>query len=190
MANSIAYTRNYTSILDEVYKRAACSTCLNSPRRMARAGRNTKEIMVPKIEVSGLGDYTRNVGYKTGSITYEFETNAFNYDRGIKLLADVMDVEEAGVLDCFVAAGSELQSTQVAPEADAFTFCEIAGHEGVTPAVEDLSDADAEDALASPCAKRNTRNVNIDRIATLAPNASTHTRRNAAHPNPLACPPT
>lgn len=26
----------------------------------------------------------------------------FGYDRGIKLLADVMNVEEAGVLDCFV----------------------------------------------------------------------------------------
>ena len=155
MANSIAYTRNYTAVLDEVYKRASCSTCLNSPRRMARAGRNAREIMVPKIEVTGLGDYTRNVGYKTGSITYEFETKTFNYDRGIKLLADVMDVEEAGVLDCFVAAGSELQRTQVAPEADAFTFSEIAGHTGVTPAVEDFSDAEAEDVLASLRAATN-----------------------------------
>ena len=155
MANSIAYTKNYTAVLDEVYKRAACSTCLNSPRRMARAGRNAKEIMVPKIEVTGLGDYTRNVGYKTGSITYEFETKTFNYDRGIKLLADVMDVEEAGVLDCFVAAGSELQRTQVAPEADAFAFSEIAGHEGVTPTEEDFADADAEDVLASLRAATN-----------------------------------
>lgn len=149
MANSIAYTKNYTAVLDEVYKRAACSTCLNSPRRMARAGRNAKEIMVPKIEVSGLGDYTRNVGYKTGSITYEFETKTFNYDRGIRLLADVMDVEEAGVLDCFVEAGSELQRTQVAPEADAFTFSEIASHDGVEPVEEDFSAAEAEDVLAS-----------------------------------------
>ena len=111
MANSIASTKNYTSIIDEVYQRASVSHVLNSGRRMVRAGRNAKEIMVPKIEVTGLGDYTRNVGYKTGSITYEFETKTFNYDRGIKLLADVMDVEEAGVLDCFVAAGSELQRT-------------------------------------------------------------------------------
>lgn len=87
MANSIAYTKNYTAVLDEVYKRAACSTCLNSPRRMARAGRNARYIMVPKIEVAGLGDYTRNAGYKTGSITYEFEAKTFNYNRGIKLLA-------------------------------------------------------------------------------------------------------
>ena len=155
MPNSIAYTRNYTNLLDEVYKRAAVSTCLNSPRRMARAGRNAKEIMIPKIDVSGLGDYTRNVGYKTGSITYEFETKTYNYDRGIKLLADVMDVEEAGVLDCFVAAGSELQRTQVAPEADAFTFAEIAGHDGVQPAEEDFADAEAADVLASLRAATN-----------------------------------
>lgn len=97
MPNSIAYTRNYTAVLDEVYGRAAHSTCLNSPRRMARAGRNAKEIMVPKIEVSWLGDYTRDVGCKTGSITYELETKTFNCDRGIKLLVDVMGAAEAGV---------------------------------------------------------------------------------------------
>lgn len=144
MANSIASSKNYAALLDEVCQRAACSTCPNSPRRMARAGRNAKEIMVPKVQVSGLGNYTRNVGYKTGSITYEFETKAFDYDRGIHLLADVMDVEEAGVLDCFVAAGSELQRTQVAPEADAFCFSEIAGHEGVEPSEEDRTTRDVQ----------------------------------------------
>ena len=123
MANSIAYTKNYTTILDEVYQRESVSGVLNSGRRIVRAGRNAKEIMIPKIQVTGLGDYTRNVGYKTGSITYEFETKTFNYDRGIRLMADVMDIEEAGVLDCFVEAGAELQRTQVAPEADAFSSC-------------------------------------------------------------------
>lgn len=74
MANSIAAVKNYTTILDEVYQRAAVSRCLNSPHRMARAGSNAKEIMIPKIEVSELGNYKRNVSYKAGSITYEFET--------------------------------------------------------------------------------------------------------------------
>lgn len=96
MGNSIASAKNYTTILDEVYRRAAVSACLNSPRCMVRAGCNAEEIMVPKIQVSGLGDYARNVGYKTGSITYEFETKTFNCDRGIKLLAakkSLCDVE-------------------------------------------------------------------------------------------------
>ena len=65
MPNSIATAKNYTAILDEVYQREAVSTVLSSPRRLIRAGRNAKEIMVTKFSVTGLGDYTRNVGYKT-----------------------------------------------------------------------------------------------------------------------------
>lgn len=149
MANNIAFAKNYTGIIDEVYQRAATSACLNSGRRIVRAGRNAKEILIPKISVTGLGSYTRNVGYKTGAITYEYETKTFNYDRGIRLLADVMDVEEAGVRDCFVEAGSELQRTQVAPEADAFTYSEIAGHDGVTTTTTDFSAAEAGDILAA-----------------------------------------
>ncbi|MCR9037414.1 hypothetical protein [Tractidigestivibacter montrealensis] len=147
--NKIEYAKNYVSVLDAVYKREATSTCLNSPARLARAGRNAKEIMIPKIAVSGLGDYTRNVGYKTGSIDFSYETKTFGYDRGIRLMADVMDVEEAGVLDCFVQAGAELQRTQVAPEADAYTYAQIAGHDGVTVDSADLSSAKAKDVLAA-----------------------------------------
>jgi hypothetical protein len=80
MPNSIDFVRNYTAAIDRVYQRASVSTCLNSGRRMVRAGAHAKEIMIPKIEVTGLGDYTRNVGYKTGAITYQYETKTFNYD--------------------------------------------------------------------------------------------------------------
>lgn len=89
---------------------------------MARAGRNAKEMMIPKISVMRLGGYTRNVGYKTGFIDFSYETKTCNYDCGVRLMADVMDVEEAEVLDCFVETGAELQRTQVALEADAFTY--------------------------------------------------------------------
>ena len=145
MANSIEFAKNYTGILDEVYQRAAVSRCLNSGGRMVRAGRNAKEILILKISVTGLGDYTRNVGYKTGSIIYEYETRSFGYDRAIRLFADVMDVEESGVLDCFVEAGAELQRTQVAP----YTFSQIASTDGVTVKAEDLSEVSAADVLAA-----------------------------------------
>jgi len=72
-SNSIDFARNYTGILDEVYQRASVSNVLRSGRRIVRAGRNAKEIMIPKISVTGLGDYTRNEGYKTGAITFEYE---------------------------------------------------------------------------------------------------------------------
>ncbi len=47
------------------------------------------------ISVTELKNYTRNVGYKTGSIDFSYETKTFAYDCGIKLLADVMDIEES-----------------------------------------------------------------------------------------------
>lgn len=80
MANSIAFARNYTIIIDEVYQHSGVSNVLNSGRRVMRSGHNARETTIPKISVTGLGDYTRNVGYKTGSITYELETKSFNYD--------------------------------------------------------------------------------------------------------------
>lgn len=156
MANSIASTKNYTAPLDEVYRRAACSTCSNSPRRMARAGRNAKEIIIPKIQVSGLGNYTRNVGYKTSSITHEFETKAFNYDRGIKLLADVMNVEEASVLDCLMTRRAPSCSAhRWHPKRTPSRSPRSWGHTGVTPETEDFVDTDAGDVLASLRATTN-----------------------------------
>ena len=125
------------------------SRCLNSGGRMVCAGRNAKEILIPKIFVTGLGDYTRNVGYKTGSITYEYETHGFGYDRAIRLFSDVMDVEESGVLSCFAEAAAELQRTQVAPEGDACTVSQIASTEGATVKSEGLSEASAVDVLAA-----------------------------------------
>lgn len=55
MPNNIAAIKKYTTILDRVYQREATSSCLNSPARMARAGRNAKEIMIPKVSMTGFG---------------------------------------------------------------------------------------------------------------------------------------
>lgn len=61
MANSIAFAKNYTGIIDEVYKCASVSGCLTSGERMVRAGRAAKEIVIPEIEVTGLGDYIPSI---------------------------------------------------------------------------------------------------------------------------------
>lgn len=69
MANKIESAKSYTAILDAVYQREIVSSVLNSPARLSRAGRNAKEIMVPKISVAGLGDNTQNVGYRPAQST-------------------------------------------------------------------------------------------------------------------------
>lgn len=131
MPNSITLAKNYTSLLDEVYRNASVTTDLKSDDSMSRAGSNANEIIYPQITVSGLGEYDRNSGYTTGAVDLKWKTAAFNYDRGTKISVDVMDNEESRNL-AFGMAGAALMREKVAPEADAFTFAKIASLENIS----------------------------------------------------------
>lgn len=133
MANNIQLAKNYTDLLDEVYKNVSVTADLISDSSMMRAGANANEILYPQIDVTGLGDYDRNSGYTDGSVNVQWKTAKFNYDRGTKLSVDTMDDQETFNI-AFGMAGGELQRTKVAPEADAFTFATIAGTEGISTA--------------------------------------------------------
>lgn len=43
MANSNAFAKNYTGVIDEVYRRASVSGRLTSSARIVRAGRGTHD---------------------------------------------------------------------------------------------------------------------------------------------------
>lgn len=140
MANNIVLAKNYTDLLDEAYKKASVTADLVSDSSMMRAGANSNEILYPQIDVTGLGDYSRNSGYTDGSVTVEWKTTKFNYDRGTKLSVDTMDDEETFNI-AFGMAGGELQRTKVAPEADAFTFATLAGKTGISKATGTYANA-------------------------------------------------
>ena len=147
MANSITLAKNYIANLDEVYKMASTTTDLNSPAEIVRQGANAKEILVPKMSMTGLRNYNRGTGYQSGDVTLEWETLAFNYDRGLKFQVDTMDDEESINL-AFGQLGAEFMRTQVAPEADAFTYATLAGTSGVQDAASGgVSYTDGEEVL-------------------------------------------
>lgn len=133
MANNITLAKNYTDLLDEVYKNASVTADLTSDASMMRAGANAKEILYPQISVSGLGDYDRNSGYTNGAVDVVWKTATFNYDRGTKISVDTMDDQETFNI-AFGMAGATLQREKVAPEADAFTFATLAGITGISKA--------------------------------------------------------
>ncbi|UTC66000.1 MULTISPECIES: hypothetical protein [unclassified Treponema] len=121
MANQIAKFKKYVDLLDEVYKAESKTAVLESDATLARQGANANEIIIPKLEMDGLGDYDRNSGYVGGSVTMTNETVTFNYDRGRKFSIDAMDNEETAGL-AFGKLASEFIRTKVAPEQDAFRF--------------------------------------------------------------------
>jgi len=125
MANNIALAKNYIPLLDEVYKLASLTAVLESPAELARAGASAREILLPKMDLVGLGDYNRSTGYALGDVTLSYETHTFNFERGRKFSLDAMDNEETqGVLVGRLLG--EYVRTKVVPELDAFRFAKFA----------------------------------------------------------------
>ena len=131
MANAITKFKKYIDLLDEVYKIASVTSVLDSDSTLVTAGANANEIIIPKISMDGLADYTRNSGYVSGDVTLTNETVTFNYDRGRKFSVDAMDNEETAGL-AFGKLAGEFLRTKVGPEYDAFRFATYAGITGIS----------------------------------------------------------
>ena len=131
MANSITLFKKYIDKLDEVYKQSAKTAVLDGDSTLVQMGANTNEIIVPKISMDGLGDYSRNGGYVDGDVTLTNETVTFNYDRGRAFSVDAMDNEESAGI-AFGKLASEFIRTKVVPEMDAFRVAQYAGTTGIS----------------------------------------------------------
>lgn len=133
MANSIALFKNYIPMLDEVYKLASLTGVLDGAPELARQGVNANELIIPKISMDGLANYSRNSGYVSGDVTLTNETVACNFDRGRMFTVDVLDNQEtAGIAYGRLAA--EFIRTKVVPELDAFRLATYAGVSGISTA--------------------------------------------------------
>lgn len=153
MANAIEKFKQYIDTLDEVYKLSSVTSVLDGNNRLVKMGANANEIVIPKMSMDGLADYSREGGYVSGDVTLTNETVTFNYERGRSFTVDAMDNEEtAGV--AFGQLSGEFVRTKAAPEIDAFRFAQYAGTEGVTAVSADL--AAAEDTLAALIAAQNS----------------------------------
>lgn len=142
MANSMTLFKQYVPLLDEVYKEVSKTAVLDGNPELVQAGANANELVIPKMTMDGLGDYSRNSGYVSGDVTLTNETVTCNFDRGRMFTVDHMDnAESAGV--AFGLLAGEFIRTRVVPELDAFRFATYAGATGVSSASGTLSDGAA-----------------------------------------------
>ena len=128
--NSIALATKFLPLLDEVYKAESKSAILDtSNERLQFIGAQT--VKVAKIDVDGLGDYSRNAGYVPGSTDITWETLTLQKDRGRSFNLDTQDNDETlGIL--VGSTLSEFVRTQVVPELDSYRFSKYAAGAGTT----------------------------------------------------------
>lgn len=152
MANSITLRKQYSTMLDLVYKKSSLTSVLDGPSDLIREGANANEILIPKMSMQGLANYDKSAGYVNGDVTLDYETVKCTYDRGRKFNVDAMDnIESAGV--AFGRLAGEFIRTQVVPELDAWRFSQYAQISGITTANGALADGKA--TLAALRAARN-----------------------------------
>lgn len=148
MANSITTFKKYIDLIDDVYKENAKTAILDGDNSLVQAGSNAHEIVIPKISMDGLGDYSRNGGYVDGDVTVTNETVEFNYDRGRAFTVDAMDNEEtAGV--AFGKLAGEFIRVKVVPELDAFRFAKYAGISGISKVAVGATLSTGADVIAA-----------------------------------------
>ena len=146
MANNIEAAKKFVPLLDEAYRKASLTSILDGDPSLVREGANFGELIVPIMNLQGLGDYDRNSGYVDGDVTLSNETIACNYDRGRLFNVDTMDNIESASL-AFGMLANEFIKNKVAPELDAFRLACYAAEAGVSKVSGDL--ATGEDVVAA-----------------------------------------
>lgn len=164
MANAIALAKAYVPLLDEVYKLSSLTSDLDGASELATQGANANELVIPKLDMQGLGEYDRNGGYVNGDVTLTNETVTCNFDRGRMFNVDVMDnIETAGI--AFGRLAGEFIRTKVVPELDAFRFASYAGITGISKVSAGAtlaSGADVISALRAAITKMDEDEVPLD----------------------------
>lgn len=125
MPNNIELFRAYLPILDEVYQRASLTSILDGAPELARQGVNANELVIQKMTMSGLANYSRNGGYTDGDVELTNETVKCNFDRGRMFNVDSLDNEETAAM-AFGRLSGEFIRTRVVPELDAFRMASYA----------------------------------------------------------------
>ena len=139
MANTINLRKQYSTLLDEVYKLNSLTAVLDGPNELVREGANANEILIPKMSMQGLADYNKQTGYVAGDVTLEYETKKCAYDRGRMFTIDAMDnIESANI--AFGRLSGEFLRTKVVPELDAWRLASYAQASGITTVKANLSD--------------------------------------------------
>ena len=130
--NSIElFKKNAPQLLDKIYKAESTTSDFDINGALVQAGKNANEIIVPVLDMDGLGDYDRNSGYIDGDVSLTNETKKFNYERGRKLKTDTIDNEETGGV-ILGNLSAEFLRTKVIPEVDAVRYATYASIPGIS----------------------------------------------------------
>ncbi len=87
-----------------------------------------KTVLIPEVDMSGLGDYDRDNGFVQGAITITSDPFTLTQDRARTFQLDREDEDETGIANLAGQVLGEFVRTKVVPEVDAYCLSKVGGY--------------------------------------------------------------
>lgn len=123
--NTLSFATNMTKQLDKAIVMKPVTGFLADNGLKAKFV-GAKTVMIPELEISGLGDYDRDSGFVQGTITVTNRPVVLSMDRGRSFQLDREDNDETGIADLAGQIMGEFVRTKVVPEVDAYCLSKLA----------------------------------------------------------------
>lgn len=124
--NTLAFCEKLTGELDKIFVQGPVTGFLaDNVLRTKFVG--AKTVLLPEMELSGLGDYDRDTGFIQGTVTVSNQPYTLRMDRARSFQLDREDEDETGIAGLAGQVLGEFVRTKVVPEVDAYCLSKLAG---------------------------------------------------------------
>ena len=124
--NSLEFCEKLTGELDRLFVQGPVTGFLaDNVLRSKFVG--AKTVLLPEMELSGLGDYDRDTGFIKGTVTVSNRPYTLSMDRARSFQLDREDEDETGIAGLAGQVLGEFVRTKVVPEVDAYCLSKLAG---------------------------------------------------------------
>lgn len=135
---SIVLRKEYVDALDAALCAEAKTTILSGRSDLVKAGANANEILIPKMGVGKLKDYSKGAGFGSSTPSLTWQTVQSDFDRGDSVVIDAVDdAESAHIL--YANYAKDFIRRSVAPELDAYRFAKYASKANIGSAEATLT---------------------------------------------------
>lgn len=123
--NTLEFQKKLTGELDKALVQSAqTSFFADNALRSKFVGART--VLIPDVDMQGLGNYDRDDGFVTGALTVSSESYTMAMDRGRSFQLDREDNDETGIANLAGQVMGEFVRTRVVPEMDAYVLSKLA----------------------------------------------------------------
>lgn len=124
--NNLTFAETFTGELDKLFVQGPVTGFFtDNVLRSKFVG--AKTVLIPEMDMVGLGDYDRDTGFIKGAISVSNKPYTLAMDRARSFQLDREDEDETGISNLAGQVISEFVRTKVVPEVDAYCLSKLGG---------------------------------------------------------------